>query len=365
MNRARFLALACAAGLTLPAVASSEELRGHVVFARGTSLWLTDPRGKGPAVEIAALPGPAAEVRMIRSDATGAVLLVDHGGRWYTAAVPAPGQVATLTERPCAGAPARLSPTGVHLLCADADGHAQLVRLRDGKVFRRDAAMGRGATVTEHDGQRELVSVDDDGVVGTLVRDPEQRRVLSPLAPTRDLLASPDGHRAVGIFHEVSPHKDGPARDHLMTFPLDGSGARRHLLRDAVAIDWSWNGAWLLVQAGGKACIARGVGGQYKCWNGYTAVSVSPDGEYALVLGPRATDAAPIASPSADEPESPEGGDDHVVDSPEDVAAPPGPLSLFRARVGGAYTETPALVETAVDGAALWLPAPSAAVTAR
>lgn len=38
------------------------------------------------------------------------------------------------------------------------------------------------------------------------------------------------------------------------------------------------------------------------------------------------------------------------------MALPRGPLSLYRAKLNGPYTERPALVETVVDGAALWLP---------
>ena len=56
-----------------------------VVFARDHALWQTDPRGKGPAIELAALPGDgaAADVRMIRSDADGHVVIFDLGGAWY------------------------------------------------------------------------------------------------------------------------------------------------------------------------------------------------------------------------------------------------------------------------------------------
>src|SRR5206468_4216752 len=75
--------------------------------------------------------------------------------------------------------------------------------------------------------------------------------------------------------------------DVLATFALDGTASRRMLLRDGVVIDWSWDGAWLLLQHGAYACITRAVGGEYKCWKGYTAMSIAPDGKWALVLGPR------------------------------------------------------------------------------
>jgi hypothetical protein len=163
--------------------------------------------------------------------------------------------------------------------------------------------------------------------------------------------------------HPIKP-KDAPERDQLFGFALDGTAAKRRLIREGVVIDWSWDSHWLLVQDGVKACIARATGGQFKCWKGYTAISLSPDGAWALVLGPRSAAAGSDDSPTpSDSGESPagEGGEGEHEDSDDVlVTLPSGPLSLFRAKLNGPYTERPALVETILDGAAVWLPPLSA-----
>jgi hypothetical protein len=38
------------------------------------------------------------------------------------------------------------------------------------------------------------------------------------------------------------------------------------------------------------------------------------------------------------------------------VAPPTGPLSLYRAKLDGPYTEAPTLLVKIVDGAAVWVP---------
>jgi hypothetical protein len=130
----------------------------------------------------------------------------------------------------------------------------------------------------------------------------------------------------------------------------------------------------VLLQDRASACIMLVAGGQYKCWRGYTAASISPDGRYALLLGNRASDKDKKSDKKSDrkskkkkkepEPEPEEDaeaeGDEHV-DEPvavDDVAvAPPsGPVSLYRAQLEGAYTKSPALVARVVEGAAVWVP---------
>jgi hypothetical protein len=187
----------------------------------------------------------------------------------------------------------------------------------------------------------------------------------------------------------------------LMTVQLDGQGARRKTIQDGVAVEWSHDSQWVLVQDGARACIMRSGGGQYKCWRGYTAASLSSDGRWALVLGNRdgsrkqtarkpakkpigkaARPSPPPPDPEpqpgdmpwdhidepSDEPEGPgltagplgsmtRGGPDAPpVDDDVSVAPPSGPLSLFRARLEGAFTDRPALLVKVVDGAAVWVP---------
>src|SRR5258706_10370279 len=107
----------------------------------------------------------------------------------------------------------------------------------------------------------------------------------------------------------------------------------------------------------------RATGGEYKCWRGYTAASVSPDGKFALVLGNRdgsKKQTPPTKKNTKKAPQSTEAEEpDSDPNAPPDVDVPPptGPLALFRVRLEGSpYTEPPALVSKTVDGAAVWVP---------
>ena len=322
MKRAAVLALVLVAA---PARAADDDHAGaSVVFARDTSLWKTDPKGKGPATELVALPGQASDVRMIRSDPAGKVILFDSAGTWYWARLGA--DVAKPETLPCADAPARLTPDARVVICADDDGKALLVGLVTGKVVHWPAPAA-GARIVTTDGVRELIYADGDGIWAAPLVKPRQRRALAPDAPLRGFVAAPDGARAAAITDgHVYEKKQKIAAEVLSGFALDGKAARRMLHRDSTVIDWSWDSKWLLVQLGDEACITRATGGQYKCWTGYRAQSLAPDGTWALVLGKR-------------------------KDSDDDTLS-----SLYRAELSGAYTERPALVETVVDGAALWLP---------
>jgi hypothetical protein len=364
-GRAAVAALALAALSASDARAGRDPV-GRVVFARGDSLWLTDAVGKAAPVAIARLPGPASDVRSIRSDAAGDTLLVDLGGRWYWAAMPARGATATLAPLPCGPGAARLTRDGRCVLCADDRGRAWFFRLTDGRGRPRELPAA-GAAFVERAGVRALVWADpaSGAVVWSplAARDP---RPLTPQSPSRGLLASPDGTRAVGVYR--APAVGRPAstgeRDQLFSFALDGIGARRRLIRDGVALDWSWDSRWLLVQDRDAACIVRAVGGEYKCWKGFTAVSLSTDASYALVLGPPPDGeaAAPVAGDDDDGGEGGEGGegsDDDDDDEPGDDAAAPlpkGPRALYRATLAGPYSRAPVVIAAHVDGAAAWLP---------
>ncbi len=361
-----------------PAHAGRDDIPGRVVFARGGSLWLTDARGKSKAVEVATLP--AGEVRLIRTDAGGGTLVVEIGGRWYSAALPTPGAPpATLAELPCGAGPARLSQTARFVLCASPDGQARLVRLGDGKTFDR-AAPAAATSLVERDGVRRLVwteTTETNVVKAAPLAKLADEVVLAPEAPVRGFLAAPDGSRGVGVYRARPLKPAGaPERDELFGFALDGTTGRRRLIRDGVVIDWSWDSRWLLVQDGDKACIARATGGQFKCWKGYTAGSIAPDGAWALVLGTRSDattgggdaeegkgkgkgkgeEAEGDAEGEGQAEGEAEGGEEELDGA---IALPKGPMSLFRAKLNGPYTEKPALIETVVDGAAAWLPATS------
>jgi hypothetical protein len=175
------------------------------------------------------------------------------------------------------------------------------------------------------DGVRRLIWADADGVWSANVKNLDDKVELAPDPPVSGFLAAPDGSRGVAInpchLYEKKLKVDS---DVLDGFDLDGTAARRMLFAEGTVVDWSWDSTWLLVQNGEKACITRSVGGEYKCWKGYTPLSIAPDGRWGLVRG---TDSG----------------------------------KLYRIRLGGAQVEKPSLVETEIDGAALWLPGVAAA----
>jgi len=380
------LALLAAAAAPAPARAQpADELSATtIVYARGAALYRSDARGKGEA-ELVPLP-PRATVRALRTDAGGAVLLADLGGKWSW--MPLDGSARALTELPCADGPAQLATDGACVLCRNASKPDQsiIVNLKTG-VQTPIAVPSPGARLVGAGAGRRLVWA-DKGIWSAPPGNPARKAQVAPEAPLRGLLPSPDGARAVGVYADVpligtpGAAKAKPA-DLLMGFALDGVGARRKGIRAGVAVEWSHDSQWVLVQDGGSACIMRAIGGQYKCWRGYTAVSIAPDGSYALVLGAQAPQgkdkaapkgkapAKPAAKPEPPKPAppKPEGDPDQLEDSDgagaaapiDDVAVPPptGPLSLYRAKLDGPYTESPALLIKLVDGAAVWLPRPA------
>lgn len=351
------------------ALAKEEDfLGGTVVFARDQSLWRTDPKGKGPAVELVSLPGAGSDVRMIRTDPSGAVVLFDLGGTWWwarlDAAATSPSSPAQLA---CGAGPARLTADGRCVLCADPDGNVLLISLITGKSATRPVPAA-GARVIAGEAGRDLLWAGADGVWRAPLKKLSDKRALAPEAPLRGFLAAPDGSRAVAVYPgEVYEKKQKVPAEVVDSFALDGKAARRMLYRDATVIDWSWDSTWLLVQEGTSACLTRAVGGEYKCWKGYTAVSMSPDGRWALVLGPRGAKADRSDHRSDDKGAKAEGegsasSDDDDNDADDGAAPtdrgglPDAPFSLYRAKLEGPYASKPSLVETAVDGAAVWLP---------
>jgi len=353
------------------ALAREEDYRGGmVVFARDTGLWRTDPRGKGPAEQIVALPSPAADVRMIRTDPVGRTLLVDLAGTWWWTRL-VPGDVVEPQQLPCAPAPARLVEDGSAVVCADAAGHALLVRLGPG-TSRTFPVPAEGARIITKDGARSLIWADDRGVWRASLARPNKHFRLAPQGPSRGFLPAPDGSRAAAIYPgEIYVKKVKTPADVLDGFALDGKAARRRLYNaTSTVIDWSWDSQWLLSQDDKEgACITRAVGGEYKCWKGYTAVSLAPDGSWALLLGKRAApkDAPEVADDDKDDDEpkgeSSEGGESDDDDEDDDLepSVPVEQHSLYRAKLGGPRAAKPSLVETDIAGlGALWLPGTAA-----
>lgn len=368
------LALVGVAALASTASADDDFGKASVIFARGTSLYRVDPKGRGET-ELATLAAKAA-VRALRTDAEGKVLLVDLGGKWSW--LPLDGSTKTLTDLPCADGPAQLTEDGELLVCRNASGGSMIVSVKDGRTRPVDVP-SVGARIVGVPPDRRIVWADKTGVWAAPTKDkdfkPKQQVATEP--PLRSFLPSPDGTRAIGVYADkvFTSVKDTKPAEVLMGFALDGQAARRKMIKAGVPIEWSHDGKWVLTQDGGSACLMMANGGQYKCWKGYTGASISSDGRYGLVLGNRdgskkqsagskkrgkkAPEKKKDAEPT-NEPESAEGAESGPVDDVE-VAPPSGPLALYRTRLEGAFNDPPALIVKVVDGAAVWVPAPAVA----
>jgi hypothetical protein len=346
-----------------PAWADEDFGGGSVIFARGEALYRVDAKGKGET-QIATLPSKAT-VRALRTDAEGKILLVDLAGTWSY--LPLDGSANALLNLPCADGPAQLAEDGACVLCRGPKG-SLIYNFALKKAFPIPVPPA-GARLVATGPNRRLVWADKTGIWSSPPGDPTAKKQVAPEAPLRSFLPSPDGSHAVGVYADTvfeGPRKKKPA-EVLMGFALDGDGSRRKLIKSGVPVEWSHDNRWILMQDGANACDVHTYGGEYKCWRGYTAASVSPDGRWALVLGNR--DGSKKQLPAKDakkkppEPVTDEPSNEHETDADDPaqavdvaIAPPKGPLSLYRARLEGMFTEAPALIVKVVDGAAVWVP---------
>lgn len=334
----------------------------RIVFARDHSLWRTDALGKAEPEEIATGVS-AAEVTSLTTDPGGTVLLAGAGGAWQW--MPLDGSAKALAPVACkAGAPAVLADDGTCVTCANDAGQVRIIRLSTGKKL--DVAVPAAGAIVTGTGADHRLLWSDHGVWSAPPTKLDQKVAVAPESPLRSLSIAPDGKRALGVYAgEIwTSHKAKAPAEILFQFALDGTAARRKSVRDGVPLMWSHDSAWVLIQDGASACIARGVGGEYKCWKGYQAVSIAPDGSYALVLGARKDKGsdkdkdkdADKGRHHHDSGSGGEGEDDDDSDADDATASPVGPLSLYRAELAGAFADPPVVVEKIVDGAAVWLP---------
>jgi len=375
MRAALAMSLVAAFASSVSASAADDEFAGTaIVFVRGSALIKSDGKGRGET-EIATLPDRHS-IRALRTDAVGKILLADIGGTWSW--MPLDGSTKTLTQLPCEPGPAQLSEDGRYVFCRKGSG-SLVVNLVTGKLTPLPVPTVGARLLGNTGNERKLVWADKGAIWTAIAPRLDKPQKLVPEAPLRNLMESPDGTHAIGTYQSdvfESPRVKKTA-DVLMTFALDGQGARRKAIQNGVPVDWSFDSKWVLLQDGASACVMLAAGGQYKCWRGFTAVSISPDGRYALILGNRSSDGDKKADKKSKknsdknkkkkkEPDSDaigEAAEGDTGDEPmptDDVAVPPptGPRSLYRAQLEGAYTTSPALVARVVEGAAVWIPTP-------
>jgi hypothetical protein len=280
------LSLALVAALSGPAAADDE-----ILFVKGTSLWRLPPGGE--PLEVADLGVEADRVGRVQVGGDGRAALVEAEGAagaeilWIDLER---GQV----RRPSGAGPAVLSADGRRIACP-AGELAIVVHQMQPRPATRTMRRVPAEQIAFVGGSGHLAVVGARGVwrfpIGTTAR----RRLIAPHAPESGLLVSPSGRRAVATFED----KGGTA---LESFKLDGKGSRRRLMRHGRAIAWSLDSRWLVVQARGRACVVSAVGGQYKCWDGYRALSIDSDVKAILLSRDGDLYRAPVTGARAENP---------------------------------------------------------------
>jgi len=370
--RTLFVASVVLLATTATAAPEDDVTPRTIVFARGEKLIKSDGRGKSET-ELATLPAKK-PVRALRTDAAGTVLLADVGGTWSW--MPLDGSTKTLTDLACEAGPAQLSNDGTYVLCRAKTG-SQVMNLKSGKITPIDVPTP-GARLVGNGTELRLVWADGQGVWNAIPPQKKQPKKVAAEVPLRSLIVSPDGTHAVGVYHEdvYDTLRTTKPADVLTVFALDGTAARRKVIQNGVPLEWSQDSKWVLVQDGRSACIMLAAGGQYKCWRGYTAAALSPDGKYALLFGnrdmpkkapppkkgkkakkaPKKKAPEPEAEPSGEAEQPGDAPSDEAVDDDVPLPPPGGPVALYRAELNGAFTKSPQLVTRDIAGAAVWIP---------
>lgn len=362
---ARWAALAVGVLAAAPASAGAPE-PPPILYVQAGALWHAAPRGT--ARELGALPLDAGAVTALSVDLENTAVLLGTERGWYWAPLASRGTLDALDadvveapalggwrKLPCAATRATLAPDGSAVLCGTMAGTAMLVNLATSARLTRNlpvehaALAGRGRELrlvwTDKEGIWAAALAPADKGTAEAYRLGEPKRVAAE-APQRGFAVSPSGVRAVGVYPATAHRgKKLETRELLSAFALDGKAARRKLMDDARVVAWSADSAWALVQSTDRACVIAAAGGQYKCWKGFRALALAPDGRFALLAGDRGEDhgagkkpagkertakaasaerAKPPALPAATAgvPLPDDGGDDGEQD--EDTESPPG-----------------------------------------
>lgn len=252
------LSLTLLAALSAPAAAGDE-----ILFVKGTSLWRL-AAGSEP-LEVADIGIEAESVRRVQVGRDGRAALVEADGATGIRTVWIDLERRKVGRPGCAG-PATLSADGRRIACA-AGKRSIVVLQMEPRPAKRTVRRVPAGQIAFAGNSGHLAVVGSRGVWRFPIGKTARRRLVAPHAPDSDLLVSPSGRRAVATFED----ERGSA---LESFRLDGKAARRRLIASGRAVAWSWDSRWLAVQAEGRACVVSAIGGQYKCWDGFRALSL-------------------------------------------------------------------------------------------
>ncbi|HEV7558754.1 MAG TPA: hypothetical protein VGO00_24955, partial [Kofleriaceae bacterium] len=222
-----------------------------VIFARGTSLYRVSATGKNET-EVATL-GAKPNIRVLRTDANGKLLLVDNAGAWSY--MPLDGSTKTLVALPCGAGPAQLTEDASCVVCRATTGAGSIIyNFAQNKAYPIEIAASR---VVGLGADRKLVWADANGIWTAPVANVKTKTKVGSDAPVRGFMPSPDGTHAVGVYADevyesVKKKKPGEI---FAVFALDGVAARRRLAKLAMPLDWSHDSHYVLVQDGATTCM--------------------------------------------------------------------------------------------------------------
>lgn len=358
-------------GLILPLLVATPALadEGRLVYARQGALVAQDVDGSGAVVELAQLPSgvPPSWIEATR-DASLLVVTAGETVAWL------PRGEHELRTGACRRF-ARPAAAGDCMVCGGAESPV-VVMLNQAEPRPLPATLREPSFLGP---SREVAALTDRGVVALPLRKPAEERLLAQPGARSNLVVSPDGRMAVAVFGEgdasrvygflldgkgVPRRLGGPGVPVAWSWdstwvliqegddpavPGDGGGggegepSEGEGEPDSAGEDESSN-PWLLGAAKKKAppkkkppkkkpakkkapeepptpvvrtCVVRAVGGESKCWDGYTPLAFSPDSKRVLLKKGTA---------------------------------------LYVGKIAGVNPEPPKKIADGVDGAATWIP---------
>jgi hypothetical protein len=307
---------------------------GRVLFVRGDALIEVPGDGKGAEREVARLPAEIGAVSWLEATADGGLVVARgaSGSAWLVA-----GETTWRTG--CAGV-ARPSPTAECVLC-ESGGSLALIGVT--KAFRVEVP-GTWRDVSFLGGPKELATLTTGGVIGFGPRAPKKARPLTKAGAVSHFLAAPDGSKGVAVFGHgkdsrvhgfvldgegVPRRLGGPGVPVVWSWdstwvlieegsppPEDGGapgegpeggepdegGSEPDVGEERGAMEAAPD-PWLAAapaqkknkkkkapepkkeepRARVRSCVVRAVGGESKCWNGFTSRSFAPENERVLL----------------------------------------------------------------------------------